>query len=243
MAKKDKYWKRGDREAKQLARVAIQTMLSELTKLWPRTKGQGWEKAKVHEQLHVPDDIERNGSPQGWHSGPTENNHITSVKNYASQTNRRRETLDAQIGTHNAESFIINHAYQKMTMSYETVPNENMEEDDIVEGITKNGSKALIFIHKVGSDVTSNPPQWNGVDLGHLDLHLKRFLESHYGALPSQPSWNGQDRNVHMVVRFSTEYTRGGNIFQAHPNYGQLGPWYDWAMIRWDKEGGQRAHS
>ena len=39
--KKDTYWKRGDKAAKQLARVAIQSMLYELMKLWPREKGQG----------------------------------------------------------------------------------------------------------------------------------------------------------------------------------------------------------
>jgi hypothetical protein len=241
--KKDKYWKRGDRAAKQSARVAIQTMLSELMKLWPREKGQGWEKAKVHEQLHVPDDIERNGSPRGWHSGPTENNHIASVKNYASQTNRRRETLDAQIGTRNAESFIIDNAYQKMTMSYDKIPNEIMGEDCVLDGITKNGSKALIFIYKEGRVVTSDVPQWSGLDQGCLNHNLKTFLESHYGEVPSVPMWNGKDRNAHVGVRFSTEYTRGGTIFRAHPNYRQLGSWYDWAMIRWDKEGGHRPPS
>jgi hypothetical protein len=43
-------------------------MLRELIRLWPRVRGQGWEKAKIHEQLHVPDDIERNGAPQGSQS-------------------------------------------------------------------------------------------------------------------------------------------------------------------------------
>jgi hypothetical protein len=115
--KKDKYWKRGEKKAKHIARSAIQIMLYELMKLWPRNKGQGWERAKIHEELHVPDDIERNGSPHGWHSGPTKNNHIASFKNYASQTNCRPKTLDAQIGSWNAESFIINSAFQKVTVA------------------------------------------------------------------------------------------------------------------------------
>ena len=29
-------------------------------------------------------------------------------------------------------------------------------------------------------------------------------------------------------------------LFRAHPNYRQKGPWYDWAMFRWAKEGGKR---
>ena len=57
--KKDTYWTRGDKQAKEGACEAIRTMLSGLIELWPHSIGQGWEKPKVHEQLHVPDDIER----------------------------------------------------------------------------------------------------------------------------------------------------------------------------------------
>ena len=80
------------------------------------------------------------------------NNHIASVKNYASQTNRRRETLDSQIGTRNAESFIIDSAYQRMTAMarHDAVgPNTGYH-----EGITSTGSKALVFIFKDGRNVT-----------------------------------------------------------------------------------------
>ncbi len=49
-------------------------------KLLPHTtKGQGQERAKLHKQLHVPDDIKRNGT-SGLANGPTEDNHIASVK-------------------------------------------------------------------------------------------------------------------------------------------------------------------
>jgi hypothetical protein len=51
-------------------------MLHELIRLWPRVRGQRWEKAKIHQQLHVPDDIERSGAPQGSHTVPQ--NTITS---------------------------------------------------------------------------------------------------------------------------------------------------------------------
>ena len=63
-------------------------MLQSILNLWPRLKGQGWELAKFHEQLHVPDDIVRFGSPQGTHSGPTEHNHIQHAKQPAKNTQR-----------------------------------------------------------------------------------------------------------------------------------------------------------
>ena len=185
--KKDKYWKRGDKVAKEAARGAIQTMLHELMVLWPRDTGQGWEKAKVHEQLHVPDDIERNGAPQGWHSGPTENNHIASVKNYASQMDRHRETLDHQIGARNAESFIINSAYQRMT----AMVHKEADGPDTYypEGIPSTGSKALVFIHKDGRNYSSDPPMWAGLDQGPIHPWFKSFVETHYGEGPAEPGF------------------------------------------------------
>jgi hypothetical protein len=51
-------------------------------------------KPKNHEQLHVPDDNERNGAIQKYHTGPTEHNHIFLVKRLAHATQRGRETLE-----------------------------------------------------------------------------------------------------------------------------------------------------
>ena len=38
---------------------------------------------------------------------------------------------------------------------------------------------------------------------------------------------------VDMVV--TTEHKRENVIFRAHPNYRGNGPWYDWAMFRYEK--------
>jgi hypothetical protein len=235
--KKDKYWKRGDKEAKQVARSAIQTMLSELMKLWPRQEGNGWEKAKIHEQLHVPDDIERNGAPQGTHSGPTENNHIASVKNYASQTNRRRETLDAQIGSRNAESFIINTAFQKMTIGLSDQALIVDRADEAFAGCTRTASKANLYVYKQNRVMEISDPHWLGVNNGAIHPWMNLFLKMYYATKPSQNVHDGISRNAHACVRMFTEYARGGHIFRASPNYRQKGPWYDWAMFRWSKEG------
>ena len=88
--KKAIYWIRGDTEAKTAAKVAIRRMLRSLVDLWPRSAGHGWNKPKFHEQLHVPDDIERNGAPSNTHTGPTEHNHIFQVKRPSRTTQRRR---------------------------------------------------------------------------------------------------------------------------------------------------------
>ena len=42
--------------------------------------------------------------------------------------------------------------------------------------------------------------------------------------------------SVHHRLRLGTEYNREGTIFRCHDNYRQLGPWYDWVMLRWERE-------
>ena len=60
--------------------MSICIMLQKIQSLWPRSKGQGWEKSKFHEQLHVPMNIQLQGAPETSHSGPTENHHIVMIK-------------------------------------------------------------------------------------------------------------------------------------------------------------------
>jgi hypothetical protein len=69
--KEETYWVQGDVLLREEARSAIRTMLRDLQNLWPRQSRQGWVKPKNHEQLHVPDDIERFGAVQNYHTGPT----------------------------------------------------------------------------------------------------------------------------------------------------------------------------
>ena len=163
---------------------------------------------------------------------------IASVKNYASQTNRRRETLDSQIGTRNAESFIINSAYQRMT----AIRRHDAEAPNnyYPTGIPTTGSKALVFIFKDGRNYSSDPPMWHGLNQGPIHPCFKSFLETHYCEGSSALCYNKKCRKSHRHVRISAEYQRSGVLFRAHPNYRQKGPWYGWAIFRWAKEGGKR---
>jgi hypothetical protein len=94
-------------------------MLEDLIKFWPRGEANGWFKAKVHEQLHVPGDISRNRSPRNTYTGPVENNHL-DVKEQLMRTQMNRELLDEQIGNRSAEAYIINYAYERICNRNET---------------------------------------------------------------------------------------------------------------------------
>jgi hypothetical protein len=70
--------------------------------------------------------------------------------------------LNAQIGAGNAESFIINNAYLKMTMSYAGLKEGNDVADAFPEGVTTNALKALLYIYKDGCVASSDLSEWSG---------------------------------------------------------------------------------
>ena len=78
-----------------------------MQQLWPREIGQGWFKPKYYEQLHVPDDIERNGAPLNTHTGSTEHNQIFFVKNPAKRSQRKQSNLDKQVVNRFTESIVV----------------------------------------------------------------------------------------------------------------------------------------
>ena len=55
--KKDTYWDQRNLQGMHKSSNKIRRMLTQIKETWPRTEGQGWDIAKFHEQLHVPDDI------------------------------------------------------------------------------------------------------------------------------------------------------------------------------------------
>ncbi len=236
--KKDSYWVRGDVIAREGARTAIRTMLRDLQKLWPRQSGQGWEKPKNHEQLHVPDDIERNGAVQNYHTGPTEHNHIFHVKRLARATQRRRETLDQQIANRASESYVIDYAYQRMTTGSPLVCPETLP-----DGESLQSSKGLLYVTlDVDGVCAGRYEALTGNSEVHDRLHggALQFLANHYGNQPASNStvMDLDDTTCHSVLQISSEYKRGNDTFRAHRNYRNNGSWYDWVMFRWEKSPG-----
>ncbi len=234
--KRDTYWKRGDKNAKESARKAISVMLRELMRLWPRVRGQGWEKAKIHEQLHVPDDIERNGAPQGSHTGPTEHNHIRLVKRPAKGTQQRAEVFDRQLGQRVSDAYIVDMAYQRMATPYDQHPLASSSLVQIFTGVSLQASKGWLTIE-------SNPARpyfggWKSATEEHFSAEMVDFLVQHYASLPVAPHPLRLPGCTNVYI--CTEYKRAGAIFRGHADYRSMGPWYDWVMLRWAREDNQR---
>jgi hypothetical protein len=143
--KRDSYWKRGDKDAKESARKVIRIMLRELIRLWPCVHGNSWKKAKIHKQLHVPDNIERNGAPQGSHTGPTEHNPIQLVKRPAKGMQQRAEVFDRQLGQRVSDAYIVDMAYQRMTTNYDQ-PSQSLSSLVQTTGLSPQASKGWLYI-------------------------------------------------------------------------------------------------
>jgi hypothetical protein len=79
--------------SKEQQRISIRVMLSTITKVLPRKTGFGWRLQKFHEHLHIPDDIDRFGSPKTFDTSILENKliyigkqHDSSIEKWALQS-------------------------------------------------------------------------------------------------------------------------------------------------------------
>jgi hypothetical protein len=240
--KRDSYWKRGDKDAKESARKAICIMLHELIRLWPHVHGNGWEKAKIHKQLHVPDDIERNGAPQGSHTGPMERNHIRLVKQPAKDTQQRAKVFDRQLGQRVSDAYIVDMAYQWMTTNYDQ-PSQSLSSLVQTTGLSPQASKGWLYIENNPAQPCFCPCAFrSNAKEEHFSLEMLEFLVQHYASLPGSqyPRIGPGLKSYHRLVYLSTEYRRSGAIFCGHANYRSQGPWYNWVMLRWARQDNQR---
>jgi hypothetical protein len=110
----------------------------------------------------------------------------------------------------------------------------------VFTGVARTASKACIFIYKEKRGMEIGEPYWLGSDQGPIHPWVIMFLKQHFASLPSSPQHDlspESPRLAYNCARLSTEYTREGESFRASPNFRGGGPWYDWAMFRWAKEG------
>ena len=227
--KKEFYWKVGDTAAKEAARKAIQTMLSQLVQLWPRERGQGWQTAKHHEQLHVPDDIEAYGAHRNYHSGSSEHNHIENIKKMAKMTQKRKSVLDWQIANRRADSYILDLAFNLM---HPPTPAEVVDDDAILKhGISHLGAKGKFVMRRVTGSIDVTFEWTSATDVGPLPSSLMEYIVQYF-------SKYHMDDQLEFILPFYTEYKRNGQFFRAHHNYhhGGNSKWHDWVMFRWRKE-------
>ena len=229
LVKKDTYWQQGHTTRKKEAKTAIHKMIGTLIKLWPRTDGQGWFKAKVHEQLHVPRDIERNGSPRESYSGPLEHNHL-ELKNHSRKTQRNWRTHDKQVGQRVAESYIINYCFDRMQHKQSDLPIQKLQLT-----IPQQSSKGLLTLSRGSKGKICYSFIWTTKTLAGKEDTIN-FQIMAFECLSHQFKNKITSQNS-VQIKIFTEYTRNDSLFRAHPFYSKSdSPWYDWVMLRFGKD-------
>ena len=208
-------------------------MLRKIKSLWPQEFGQGWNLCKFHEQLHVPGNIVDHGPPSATHTEPLEHNHIKLVKELTKQTQRRRETLDEQISNRYYESEIISNFFLQMESIKRSTDKPEKADLNLSETKkTSNSSKGKLYIKNEKGLCKGE----YGEGSMHLDENAYEYiLHTYINEVEFFEDSNGE----HCVSYFS-ECNIKGSIYCADPDYREVGPWFDWAMIRWNNNGEEK---
>jgi hypothetical protein len=124
-------------------------------------------KAKIHEQLHVPDDIERNGAPQGSHTGPTEHNRIRLVKRPAKKGTQQSvpKFLTDNWVQCVSDSYIVDMAYQRMSSKYGKTSQETLSSLGQSTGLSSQGAKGWLFVDTHDDQILDHLPTTPCFDL------------------------------------------------------------------------------
>ena len=111
------YWKHEDTATYHNAQKAIEKLLINIIRLFPRTTGNKWAILKIHEQLHMAENIQFFGAHNNVHTGPQEHNHISNTKEPSKQVQRSKLTLDWQLGLQLSDNYMIKMAHNKFNPS------------------------------------------------------------------------------------------------------------------------------
>ena len=69
---------------------------------------------KIHEQLHVAENIELYGAHRNVHTGPQEHNHIENVKRPGRQSQKCKALFDLQISDRLVDKLIIDYTHRNI---------------------------------------------------------------------------------------------------------------------------------
>ena len=162
------------------------------------------------------------------------------MKRPARNTQRRRNTLDQQIGARVAETYIINTAHTQMAQTYAPDTPEPIPQ---VTGYPCYSLKGLIYIYDMVDESAAefeSRVEWIGSTSKSIVHPIAvGLIEQHFGTLPqSLPSTtvDRQGRPCLRTVSFGTEYLIKSIVYRGNFRYRKSGPWCDWAMFRWPKQ-------
>lgn len=224
--KKETYWHVDDNNALLKAEHAIETLLKEIITLIPRSTGNNWDIVKIHEQLHVAENILLFGAHRNVHTGPQEHNHIQNTKKPSKQVQRNKFTFDWELGNRLADKYIIDSASQKFAPTHEPNSKQNSSPDTKGSTITPNASK---FQFKLSKNATTQkvqvPYKWMTSSCKENPLSKPMLL--------ALTNYFGDTIYERSIIGFS-ELKHNNVLYRACGEYRNKGCWYDNALIAWE---------
>ena len=245
---------------KDMIHASVQKMLAMVRYYTPRKRGNGWKIQKFHDILHLAADIERFGCPSNYDAGPQESGLKKWAKIPAQTSQKRghdvflrqvaarvyeRQCITKALRAHGIEGSAdaaLEKACRKVSPTHKD-PNDNgaprlggttyriygKHREEIsttatrtafapsVRTTTDKRTKSLFVV----SPVVENFLRWSPV----YDSSVKAAVDSGGG----DPYWELKTE-CSMVLSDSEERI----TLRCHPNFQNEGPWYDWALVRFD---------
>jgi hypothetical protein len=213
---------------------SVRELVTFITNNLPRLEGNGWKIQKLHEMLHLPDDIHRFGCPRNWDAGPGERSLKYFAKHPATTCQQRKDVFLGQVCSRLHETALIRTAGRLTDTSvFEFMSTNNrrrqkettdhVSEDDIQSSVRNNQSKFHITFPK---QVKTYPvARWVATNKRAATHEVHRVVTDWFKS-------DAATRIYEDEVACFTEYVRDNQIFRAHPNFRGNCPWYDWVALR-----------
>jgi len=199
----------------------ISTMLATILKEIPRSESNGWKFQKIHDMLHVSRDMYQFGNPQNWDASPGEHNLIYLAKRPACRTQKCNATFTMQVIQWLQETAVLAKVSNLLAMQ----EHDCFISPNICEGVQSGvvGNPFANVLHDKGSIEVC----YCNENAKHNVLHpvILNFFEEEV---------KDEDSFFHNCPLFHLyfEYRQEGILYRAHPNYQSMGPWFEWAMIK-----------
>ena len=219
----------------------IRQYLSLLKNVLNRSQGNQHKLVKLHQQLHNPRQVLKDGSLLNVDGGRCESIAIHSSKNQAAISQKRAVKLNWQIANNLLDDTSIRDA---SILQSQLKDDCSTGELSTAEGSTADKESCALGSH---FSIFIDDPETSTDDNGPVKIKMKwrsaksktginqKISEALIRRLYFNMSVGGCLKHTSQIKGF-TEIKLDGHTYRSHPSYWGDKPWYDWAMIQWDHE-------
>ncbi len=215
----------------------IEEMQKAIIEISPR-EGNNWKIPKFHKLGHLPWEVMHWGSPMNFDAGHCESNHKKNVKKPAKTAQKQRKYFETQVENRYATWLVIDRACSCFNIGPDggiKKKDEALEEAEKVNEQVNCSSYFTLFYNEEEdaemiiwdrTNLLENSNNVTHLSIDQVQEDLSKWILDKYG-----------DECTNGEVMCFTEYSQNGHIFGAHPNYCDVGRWYDWAYIVFEENG------